>query len=72
MQTGANQELLRENGAYICVKDAEERDNSLLNLGGTTRAFVPFGGGGVFVLCAVSSAGRALLRYGGDASCERR
>ena len=49
MRTGAAPELLRENEAYFCVKDAEEREVSLLNLGGTTRAFVPFGGGGVFI-----------------------
>ncbi|MBR1824854.1 MAG: hypothetical protein IJ779_11590, partial [Ruminococcus sp.] len=48
LRTGATPELLRENGAYFCVKDSEERDVSLLNLGGTTRAFVPFGGGGFF------------------------
>ena len=48
--TGAPPELLLETKAYFCVKDNEERDKSLLNLGGTTRAFVPFGGGAFYIL----------------------
>ena len=47
---GAIRELLRETGAYFCVKENEGGDVPL-NLGGTTRAFVPLAAGLFLLSC---------------------
>ena len=40
----------RRNAAYSALRSKRKEQYALLNLGGTTRAFVPFGGGAFFVL----------------------
>ena len=46
---GAAPEPLRETGACSALRRMRKGQLVLLNLGGTTKAFVPFGGGGVFI-----------------------